>query len=109
MTKTVNKTIGSRIREARDAADLTQPQLADLIGINWKTLSAIERSVQNPSLKTICKISDALAVSCDYLLMGVKHGETPTTFERIKYLNPKYQKILNDQITMMLEAQKNKE
>ena len=81
MMKTANMTIGSRIREARDTAGLTQQELADRIGINWKSLSAIERNVNNPSIKTICKISNTLAVSCDYLLMGEERGDTPTTFE----------------------------
>lgn len=109
MRKTANTTIGSRIRESREIAGLTQVELAEKIGITWKHLSALERSINNPSIATICKISDALAVSCDFLLKGEECGTTPTTFERIKYLSPKYQKILNDQINLMFQAQKDKE
>ena len=107
--KVANSTIGSRIRKARDLSGLTQEELGEKIGIGDKSVSAIERNLNYPSLETLCKISTVLGVSCDYILMGEEHGVTPTTFERIKYLSPKYQKILNDQITMMLEVQKNKE
>jgi transcriptional regulator with XRE-family HTH domain len=47
----------SRIRELRN---LTQSQLAEMVGANQATISKIEKGVGNPTLNMIQRIADAL-------------------------------------------------
>ena len=62
--------IGSRLREARNMAKLTQEQLAEKVGIGTTYISDIERGAKFPSLSLFIKIVDALGVSSDYILRG---------------------------------------
>lgn len=48
-----------RIKSARAALDLTQQELADLVGVTRQTMNAIEKGDYNPSIKlciAICKV-----------------------------------------------------
>lgn len=62
--------IGSRLREARNMAKLTQEQLAEKVGIGTTYISDIERGAKFPSLSLFIKIVDALGVSSDFILRG---------------------------------------
>lgn len=62
--------IGSRLREARNIAKLTQEQLAEKVGIGTTYISDIERGAKFPSLSLFIKIVDALGVSSDFILRG---------------------------------------
>ena len=59
---------GHRIRRHRRAQDLTQEQLADLIGMSASFAGHIERGSRKLSVETLCAIADALDLSADYLL-----------------------------------------
>ena len=66
--------IGSKIREARERAHLTQEQLAEIVDISPTHMSVIERGVKTPKLDTFVRIANALGVSADALLQdGVDH------------------------------------
>ena len=62
--------IGSRLREARNIAKLTQEQLAEKVDIGTTYLSDIERGAKFPSFSLFIKIVNALGVSSDYILRG---------------------------------------
>lgn len=62
--------IGSRLREARNLAKLTQEQLAEKVDIGTTYLSDIERGAKFPSFSLFIKIVDALGVSSDFILRG---------------------------------------
>lgn len=50
-----------RLKAARAARDLSQQQLADMVGVSRQTISAIEKGDYNPSIKlciAICKVLD---------------------------------------------------
>lgn len=65
------KTIGSRIKELRKKADLTQEEFARKADIPYATLLKIENdSVKNPTMITIVKIADALELKIDDLIKG---------------------------------------
>ena len=51
---------------------LTQPQLADLLGIEWQQISRIERGFSGCSNELLVPLSEELDVSTDYLLKGVE-------------------------------------
>ncbi len=52
--------IGKRIRDARQAKGLTQSELAELIGISDKSVSALEVGRVEPSITQMQAISHAL-------------------------------------------------
>ena len=61
--------IGSKIKEARERAHLTQEELAEIIDISPTHMSVIERGVKTPKLDTFVKIVKALNISADALLL----------------------------------------
>ena len=58
----VKKLLGKRIKEIRRSKKYTQEQLAELVGIETGSLSAIESGRHYPSLPTLVKISEILNV-----------------------------------------------
>ena len=68
--------IGSRIKEARERAHLTQEELAEIVDISPTHMSVIERGVKTPKLDTFVKIVNALHLSSDALLQdGLNHAD----------------------------------
>lgn len=61
-------TIGSRIRFLREQSDLTQAELADIIGVTASAIGLYENDKREPSLKVLNKFADYFNSSADYLL-----------------------------------------
>lgn len=59
---------------AREIAGQTQAELAKAIGVDPSTLNKHEAGSRAPSVFTILRLSEALAVSTDYLLRGRLDG-----------------------------------
>jgi len=57
----------TRIKEFRARQDLTQAQLADMLGVRRETISFIEQGKYNPSLRLAHGIAVALKSSLDEL------------------------------------------
>jgi len=53
-------TLGSRLRDARAAAGLTQAELAERIGVSRKTINTIENKVFTPSTLVALLLARAL-------------------------------------------------
>lgn len=64
------KILGTNLREARKAANLSQEALALEIGIDRTYISGIERGVRNPSLDVIVKLAERVGVEPGRLLAG---------------------------------------
>ena len=62
-----HKQIGERIREIQN---YTRETFAEKIDISAKFLYEIEVGKKGFSADTLCKISQALSVSCDYIMLG---------------------------------------
>jgi len=60
--------IGERLAKARKAAGLTQQQMADLLGLNYKAISAYERELYEPDDQKKKVIAERVNMSLDYLL-----------------------------------------
>lgn len=60
--------IGARITELRKQANMSQFQLAKVLGIATSTLGMYETGKREPSLKVMNRIADYFDVSTDYLL-----------------------------------------
>lgn len=64
--------LGSNIAAIRNSLDLSQRELAKIIGISNSTLSEIELDIRVPNPETIYKISKALR--CDYMYLMMVAG-----------------------------------
>lgn len=61
---------GKRLQECRKLKELTQEELAELVGVEKQHISRIERGVTACSIDLLPVLSVTLQVSTDYLLMG---------------------------------------
>ena len=57
-------------KKSRELAGLTQEKLAETIDVSVQYVSDLERGKVGASTATLIRISQALHVSCDYLLLG---------------------------------------
>ncbi len=64
----LHQVFGRRVRQYRKARELTQEELAELVGISLKHLGDIERGKANPRLDTIVSLSKSLDVPAALLL-----------------------------------------
>lgn len=60
--------LAENIKRIRVANNLSQKQLAEKINVNFRTISAWEKSVCEPSLEMLVKLSDLFNESIDDLL-----------------------------------------
>lgn len=72
----IKKLLGLRIREFRKAANMTQEQLAELVGIGTPNISYIETGKFSPSVETLEKLSEIFGVKV-YELYMFEHFKTP--------------------------------
>lgn len=61
--------VGMNIRRLRKAKGLTQEQLAHESEVAMRYVAGVERGEENPSLKFLAKIADALDVEPSVLLL----------------------------------------
>lgn len=60
-------TLITRIKEFRAKQDMTQGELADLVGVRRETISHLEKGKYNPSLKLALDIASVLHASIEEL------------------------------------------
>ncbi|RLD25302.1 MAG: XRE family transcriptional regulator [Bacteroidetes bacterium] len=65
-------TISERIRFTRQQKEMSQKALAEISGVNLKSLSRYELGISIPPADVIKKLADALRVSTDTLLSDEK-------------------------------------
>jgi len=56
---------GRRLKELRSAAGLTQPVLAEKVGMSKSGLADLEQGRYQPSWDTVVKLAAALGCSCE--------------------------------------------
>lgn len=74
--------IGERLQEIRKDHGLTQKQLAEILGISWRTVGAYETNSCMPDCDILVEISKYFNVSLDYLL-GLVDEQLPIQRETI--------------------------
>lgn len=83
------KEIGSRIRRRRKQLNLTQEALSNKANLTTQTISNVELGLKGMRPDTIIRISAALEVSTDYLLLGKVNESDQNAFtERFSQLTP---------------------
>lgn len=70
--------LGHRIAIARKEEGLTQEKLSERSGVGIQTIKNIERGTQGIKGDQVVKLSEALNVSCDYILTGRKPENVTT-------------------------------
>lgn len=90
--------IGSRIKQARLAKNMTQEDLADKIDISVAFLSRVERGNSHINLKRLNQLCGLLDVSEGYLLNGASSSSEnyldKEFTELIKSVSPEKQKLI---------------
>ena len=61
--------MGKRIKELRNKAKLTQPELAEKLGVTRSTVAAYENDSRQPSYEVLVKMAAVFKVSTDSLLL----------------------------------------
>lgn len=65
--------LGSRIKQLRLKANLTQAELARILNVSSALISAYELGERKPSLELLVSLTDTFGVSSDYLL-GIQNS-----------------------------------
>ena len=64
----MRKLVGRNVRRAREAAGLTQEQLAERSGFSQQYISDLERGRRNPTIVSVFEIAQALGATPIQLL-----------------------------------------
>ena len=70
-------TFGSRLKELRIAAGLTQDELAIKLNTTKQSISRYENSSREPNIKTAKRIADALGVKLEALVVPSSEPHAP--------------------------------
>jgi len=85
-TVDIKETIGARFKEIRTKKRITQEELAEMMDINPKYLSSIERGKENPTLNTLIKLSESLGVDLGEMFSFVEAEDPVKRKSQIKAL-----------------------
>ena len=105
--------IGSRIKQARLAKNMTQEDLADQIDISVAFLSRVERGNSHINLKRLNQLCGLLDVSEGYLLNGASSSSEnyldKEFTDLIKSVSPEKQKLIYNVAKTIAETNMNEE
>lgn len=68
----MRKLVGRNVRRAREAAKLTQEQLAELCGHSQQYISDLERGRRNPTVVSLFEFAQALKTTPAQLLTPIE-------------------------------------
>ena len=91
----MNETIGSRIAKFRKAKNMTQEDLANLMGVSSQAVSKWENDVSCPDISLLPQLCEVLGITADELLTG-KNNE-------VRMVPPEQRKPF-DQLTMRIQV-----
>lgn len=81
--------MGARIRKQREYMELSREQLAELLDVTPKFCSDIELGNKGISVQTLCRLSNVLRLSTDYILFGEqKETDTGELIRMLKQCTP---------------------
>jgi transcriptional regulator with XRE-family HTH domain len=76
-------TFGQRLKALREERELTQEELAKLIGVNRATLANWEVGRTQPDYDRLCRIASYFKVTSDYLIGRTDQRSAPAEIESI--------------------------
>lgn len=93
------KLLGQRIKYFRKAKNLTQEQLAELVGMEPNSISIIESGRNFPTLNSLEKIAKALDIELNILF---RYNSNRTNSEIINNINFELTKLNNEKLEKVL-------
>lgn len=111
LDKDFNLTVGLRIREVREAFQMTQAQFSEMCDISESFLVAVENGKKSITSKTLYKICTSTNVSADYFIRGKDNGfEADTIIELISSMDKRPRegalRILREYVDIIYKLQK---
>ena len=106
------KATGQRIKKIRNQQNITQEKLAEMADITPHYVYEIESGLKTMSIHILVSISQALKVSCDYLLFGdqILESESSSNHDALEYmtaeLKPYQRKQVSDILSVMIPCLK---
>lgn len=88
--------IGSRIRKQREQFGYTREEFAEMLNVTPKFCADIELGNKGMSVQTLCKISDILKLSADYILFGSDRQAYSFPSQLLQHCTPMEQKYAED-------------
>lgn len=73
-------TLGEKIKAFREKINLSQKDIADALNVKQNTVSAWERGVREPNLKTISALATIFEISADLLINDSEDHENELHF-----------------------------
>ena len=109
--KDYNLTVGLRIREIREAHNMTRAEFSEKCNISDSFLAAVESGKKSITSKTLYKICTAMNISADYFIRGKETGfESDMIIEMInsmdKYPREAILRILREYIGVVNHLKK---
>jgi len=103
--------IGQRLRAIRQSHELTQAELADILGVRHTHISGIERGVRGVTVQQLVKLCRAMGVSPADVLgddrpkqrVTSRNGKIGRRVERIRALPRAKQRVILELIDTFLE------
>lgn len=65
----------STLKDRRDNLRLTQETLAEMSGVNLRTLKQFERGKGNPTLDTLQKLADVVGLELVFQVKKINHNQ----------------------------------
>ncbi len=100
--------IGMRIRKQREQFGYTREQFAEMLNVTPKFCADIELGNKGMSVQTLCKISDILKLSTDYILLGTTQQEYSFSSQLLQRCTPTEQKYAEDILKAFVMAMESK-
>ena len=106
-------TIAESIRITRQQKGMSQAELAELSGVNNKSLSRYELGTSIPPANALKDLANALGVSADYLLdndvVSIKDKELLSQFEVIQEMTGESKNMVKNFLDMVVRDFKAKQ
>lgn len=103
--KEINVQVGEAIRIARERAGLTQAEFGEMMSLEAKNVSDIERGVTGIKIPTLKRICEGLSISSDAILFGDR-GQNNIEYvaDKLKYLPHDQYAAIESLINKMIEV-----
>lgn len=79
--------LGDRIKDLRKQKNLSQSELAEMVGISYAQIGRYETKGSQPPAETLKKIADTLGVSPDFLIYGTADDKAKTKLTDADLIN----------------------
>ena len=98
--------MGTKIKDLREKAGMTQTELADKLGLSKSVISAYEKGIRNPSFKILPLLAQTFNVTELYFFEKGEWQNQPITVD-ISDLNTDQQRIIISLVNEFKESNKN--